>query len=201
MKLIIITAENLFDGEASVLNHLFDAGMEILHLRKPSSSENEIRELLSQVDTKYHQRIVLHDHYFLADSFDVKGIHLNSRNAIPNMESMRITSRSCHTFECIGQSSDLDYVFLSPIFDSISKVGYKQAFSHEQLTDAKKKGIINERVIALGGIDTNTIPLAANYGFGGVAALGSLWQNFVKDKDENALSERFENLQKISNKQ
>jgi thiamine-phosphate pyrophosphorylase len=64
---------------------------------------------------------------------------------------------------------------LSPIFDSISKVGYKSAFTNDELLKASKDGIIDERVIALGGITPDKIPYLRELNFGGVAMLGSIY--------------------------
>ena len=36
-KLIVITSPYFFKGEDSILSHLFDEGMQHLHLRKPDS--------------------------------------------------------------------------------------------------------------------------------------------------------------------
>jgi len=36
-------------------------------------------------------------------------------------------------------------------------------------------GLINERVIALGGIDVDTLPLLGAYKFGGIGTLGTIW--------------------------
>jgi thiamine monophosphate synthase len=68
-----------------------------------------------------------------------------------------------------------DYVFLSPVFDSISKEGYRAAFSHEELLRASEAGLINAKVIALGGIDATTLPLLKPYKFGGIGVLGAIW--------------------------
>ena len=70
--------------------------------------------------------------------------------------------------------SGMDYVFLSPIFDSISKQGYSAAFEAEALAVALQTAKCP--VIALGGISPQNIPIAASLGFSGVAALGSIWQ-------------------------
>ncbi len=44
---------------------------------------------------------------------------------------------------------------------------------------AKADGIINENVIALGGITVDKLDLVREYGFGGVAILGSAWKDGV----------------------
>ena len=63
----------------------------------------------------------------------------------------------------------------SPIFDSISKKGYKHSFSNRDLEDAGNSGIINEKVIALGGIIPQFIPQLRAWNFGGAAFLGDIW--------------------------
>ena len=67
------------------------------------------------------------------------------------------------------------YVFLSPIFDSISKKGYKHSFSNKDLEEAGINGIINERVVALGGVTPEYIPQLRAWNFGGAAFLGDVW--------------------------
>jgi hypothetical protein len=69
------------------------------------------------------------------------------------------------------------------------------------LTDAKATGLINETVYALSGVTPLTIPYAAEYGFGGVVVLGSLWGNFEIDGNMTALINRFINLKNICDKQ
>ena len=68
-----------------------------------------------------------------------------------------------------------DYVFLSPIFDSISKVGYHAAFAPDLLNRAAEEKIIDRKVIALGGINAENIELVKQWNFGGVALLGDIW--------------------------
>ncbi|MDR3340466.1 MAG: thiamine phosphate synthase [Candidatus Symbiothrix sp.] len=194
MKMIVITTENSFEGEALVLNQLFERGMKILHLRKPFASEEELYTLLSQVNERFHNRIVLHDQFSLLRSFHLKGVHLNRRNPIRPQQEPASVSSSCHSLEELENSNDFNYVFLSPVFDSISKSGYTHAFTREELQSAKAKGLINNKVIALGGISPETIPLVADYGFGGIAVLGALWGDFPQDKDKEALLKRFDNF-------
>lgn len=68
-----------------------------------------------------------------------------------------------------------EYVFLSPLFPSISKEGYGSGFSLSALREAAGRGELGEKVIALGGLSVETIPLLKDLPFGGVAVLGGLW--------------------------
>ncbi|MDR3261735.1 MAG: thiamine phosphate synthase [Tannerella sp.] len=202
MKLICITSETVFGEEATVLNALFEAGMPTLHLRKPSATKDALKDLLSRVKDEYHSRIVLHDYFDLVQCFPLKGVHLNGRNPVCPQQKVSSVSQSCHSLESVRTSAkELNYVFLSPVFDSISKSGYHHAFTDRELQRGKEEGTIHAKVVALGGISPETVPLAAQYGFGGVAVLGALWGNFLTDRDETALLKRFHNLLSITKKQ
>jgi thiamine-phosphate pyrophosphorylase len=70
----------------------------------------------------------------------------------------------------------MNYLFLSPIFDSISKQGYCSNFSIELLREAQAEGIIDNKVIALGGVTPRKQPLLESLGFGGYAMMGAVWK-------------------------
>lgn len=194
MKLIVITAPHFFEGESRILSLLFQEGMERLHLRKPQSNIDELRRLLETIPPEYYPRIVLHDHFELVLEYKPVGIHLNSRNySVPEGFKGSI-SRSCHSLEEIHENQKLAYVFLSPIFQSISKEGYGSGFPMEVLQKAASDGIINEKVIALGGMDQTTIPLIKPLNFGGVAILGALWGNEPSGNQIEPIIERYKQL-------
>ncbi len=176
MKLIIITLPHFFDGEARLINKFFSAGLEILHLRKPEASIIQMTNLLEQIEPEFHSRIVVHSHFDLTHHYNLKGIHLNHRSPTPPERFVGNISTSCHSLEELSELSDrFDYLFLSPIFDSISKQGYKASFSPKILKESHIKGIINNKTIALGGICTDNISQVKGLGFGGVAILGDAW--------------------------
>ena len=177
MKWIIITSPEFLSGEAAFISKLFSQGLDLLHLRKPEASLEAYKQLLLQIPEQWHNRIVLHEHFELAEEYKLHGLHLNRRcSVVPNAYHGSI-SFSCHTIEeVITQKDSKDYVFLSPIFDSISKVGYHAAFSPTSLKQAAIENVIDEKVIALGGITANNIPLVKEWHFGGVALLGDIWK-------------------------
>lgn len=173
---IVITLPEFFDGEAEAITLKFQAGLERLHLRKPESTADECRALLHQIPCCYHHRIVVHDHFELAEEFGLLGIHLNRRHPEPPAGWQGSISCSCHSMEEVEQMKKCcDYVTLSPIFNSISKQGYNAAFTREQLLKAQADGIIDKQVMALGGISPENIEEALSYGFGGVMVLGDAW--------------------------
>lgn len=177
MKLITITMPDFFEGEADAIASLFDAGLEILHLRKPGASYAEMENLLRRLPAEYLGRIVVHGHFQLVSSWKLKGVHLNGRNPVAPAGFTGHISRSCHSLEEVAEYKRVcDYVFLSPIYDSISKEGYASAFTPDCLREARQAGIIDAKVIALGGITADRLPEVGSLGFGGVALLGDVWQ-------------------------
>ena len=177
MKWITITSPEFLSGEAIFIDKLFSQGLDLLHLRKPEASLEAYKRLLLQIPKHWYSRIVLHEHFALAEKFGLHGIHLNRRcSQVPDSFRGSI-SCSCHTLEEVKkQKASKDYVFLSPIFDSISKVGYHAAFSPTLLKQTAIENVIDEKVIALGGITANNIPLVKEWHFGGVALLGDIWK-------------------------
>lgn len=176
MKWIVITSPDFLSGEAFFIDKLFRHGLDLLHLRKPGASVEDYRHLLSLIPDCWHSRIVLHEHFELASEFRLHGIHLNRRcSQVPEGFKGSI-SCSCHSLEEVVANKPLrNYLFLSPIFNSISKIGYEAAFSDSILQQAAQDAIIDSKVIALGGVSSANIPQLKSWHFGGAAFLGDIW--------------------------
>ena len=189
MKLIVITYPTFFQGETQCVDALFRNGLEYLHLRKPEADACAYETFLKQVEPQYYPRIVLHDHFELAEQYGLKGVHLNQRNPYPPEKWEGHISRSCHSLEeVVAHKPQCDYLFLSPIFDSISKQGYGPSLSADMLRKAKEEGIIDDKVIALGGMSVERLPLVRSWGFGGVAFLGDVWNPFMKEGEAQGIA-------------
>lgn len=200
MKLILMTPPTFFIEESSILKILFEEGLDILHLRKPDSSPILCERLLTLIPEQYHKRIVTHDHFYLKNEFDLHGIHLNRRNPNIPLDYKGHVSCSCHSLEEIKQNkAHFNYVFLSPVFDSISKKNCLSNFSYEELRKANKEGIIDKKVVALGGVNKENIGQIKKMGFGGVAILGDIWNRFDEYNTTNYsdVIRHFKELKKI----
>lgn len=201
MKLILITTPTYFVEEDKIITALFEEGLDVLHLRKPDTAPMFAERLLTLIPEQYRKRIVVHGHFYLKEEYMLKGIHLNGRNPNPPENYKGHISCSCHSLDEVKErKSGRDYVFLSPVFDSISKQNYNSAYTPEELRAASKAGIIDKRVMALGGIDENNIIEVKDYGFGGAAILGALWGKFDAccDSDYRLLIEHFRKLKKLA---
>ncbi|MFI3305867.1 MAG: thiamine phosphate synthase [Rikenellaceae bacterium] len=194
MRLIAVTSEQMFEGDARAIATLLDEGFYAIHLRKPTVELEQVRELLRAIPASYHSQITLHDHFSLCGEFGVGGVHLNRRSPHPPCGFVGRVSTSCHSVEEVERvAAEVDYAFLSPIFNSVSKVGYESRFAVEELAEARARGVIGDGVVALGGVTADNISLVGELGFGGAALLGYLWS----ESDGEALRRKARELMAI----
>lgn len=186
---IVITLPYFFDGEAEQIVQLLHSSVDLIHIRKPESKAEEVEKLIMSIPSEYYPRLVLHDHHDLAMKYHLHGVHLNGRNPQPPMGWEGSVSKSCHSLEEVKEwKGKCDYVSLSPIFDSISKQGYHAAFSSSEIEEARRVGIIDKKVLALGGVTFNKIDDVLRMGFGGGMILGDAWKNVSHPQDAVALT-------------
>jgi thiamine-phosphate pyrophosphorylase len=177
--IIVITRPDFFEGEAAKIAQLLQSGRaDLVHIRKPRASQSEVEQLLFSIPTELYSRLVLHDHHSLAIKYGLRGVHLNSRNPEPPAGWSGAVSISCHTLSELSECRRKPYAYmsLSPVFDSISKRGYRSAFSADDIAAARSQGLIDERVMALGGITFDRISEVTKMGFGGAMILGDAWK-------------------------
>ena len=176
MKIIAITVPKMIDEDAYLISNLLKMGIHSIHLRKPEATINECRQLLTKLTDAERAKIIIHDYPELYTEFSLKGIHINKNiTSLPDGYN-GFKTRSCHSFEEIKRyKTEYDYLFLSPIFDSISKVGYKSGFTKEELLKASTSGIIDHKVIALGGVTLDMTPYLKQLNFGGIAMIGGIY--------------------------
>jgi len=184
--IVVIAPEKDVKNEVIILNQLFKAGLEYYHFRKPNKSYDEHCDYLNQIDSKYHNRIVVHYFHELINEYDLKGIHFQEqkrRNHIDNpghyfkelnMFGKTISSSFHEAEELACCEFEFDYHLLSPVFSSISKQGYEgRGFDVNH---------IDKLIVGMGGISTETISETFKLGFKGVGVLGGVWntENPVK---------------------
>lgn len=183
MKLIVISAPEFIQDEAKIINGLFAAGLECLHLRKPNATEKEMSELIAKIKPVFYNRLSLHQHHTLAKQFGIFRLHFTekSRRQIPIETLLKLKkegykiSTSVHDLAQMDLlSTHFDYTFFGPVFDSISKSDYKSVLSESSFLDKDLKKI---PIIGLGGIDSSNIDKVKEMNFDGAAVLGTLWKD------------------------
>jgi len=199
MKLIIMTKATFFVEENQILTTLFEEGLENLHLYKPGSEPVYSERLLTLIPEEYYKKISVHDHFYLRDEFNLRGIHLNDANSELPAGYKGNVSRTCHRIEELHDAKkQSNYVFLKTIFDSQSNPDDHQTLSMDELKMASKKGLIDKKVYALGGMNLDNVRQMRDLGFGGVVVCGDLWNRFNihQGQDYKELISHFQKLYK-----
>ena len=199
MKLILLTCPEFFVEEDKILTTLFEEGLDILHLRKPNSEPVFCERLLSLMPEEYRSKIVVHDHFYLRDEFGLLGIHLSKRHPQAPASYKGPITRTCYDLQSVVEQKPLsEYVLLRNIFDSISESENKASFTPDELRTAARAGIIDRNVIAEGGVSLDNIEQVREWGFGGVAIRGDLWNHFDvhSQRDYKDLIAHFRKLRK-----
>jgi thiamine monophosphate synthase len=187
--LAVITSPAYWEGEGDCLETLLEAGLEKLHIRKPQGGREG---LLDRLASRWSSRLVLHgarDALRLAEAYGIPQVHAHWHQPWSLEREGPRLSASLHSWKEVEQvpPGRLEYVFISPLFDSISKAGYP---ANGELLQ-RPAVAAPCRVIGLGGIDVHTIGQVIAQGWDGAAVLGYLWE-----KPEEALS-RFVSLKEI----
>ncbi len=184
MKLLLFSPANDHQKEILLLPHFFEKGLETYHLRKPTYSITELEKLIQQIPSEYYSRIMLHSHHILVEKYKLKGCHFTEkkRSEIDKLDKKKgfLYSTGFHNIEDAKSGItvfDWDYIFLSPIYDSISKNNYKSHFSDEILKTKLLPLLKQKNVFALGGVQLEHIVQLQKYGFTGYGILGSIWNS------------------------
>lgn len=182
MKLIVITHPDYFIGEGKLINALFDAGLQLLHLRKPENDVIKFMLLMKEINPVYYPAISIHQHHELADMFFIKRLHYPEKLWGITSEQKRIElfargfhlSRSIHEWGPPKDTAFLDYVFFGPVFNSISKKGYQSIVDNNFYLSGVPAKL---KVFALGGITADLFTVLKRMNFDGAAVLGALWNH------------------------
>lgn len=187
MKRIVVISHNEYlHNETDIVNKLFDVGLYDFHLRKKTGNVTDFKKYIGCLNTNFHNKITLHSNYEFTSDFNVKGIHIGYADLIENINrNNNIVSVSAHSLDELEnlenilneKDKKIQYAFLSPVFDSISKKEYKSKFNLTDLKNYFHKNRFSFGVFALGGIDDSNISDVFETGFDGAALLGYIWKN------------------------
>lgn len=166
---ILISYPKKLENEVDFIHQEMTSGKwDYFHLRKPDWSDEEMMTLLNNLNDEVKQKTILHKN-FKASCHSFDEVEALNKKMIDN---------SCHFALIEGTGSQLNYCFLSPIFNSISKIGYRAKFDKKELKEFLKKER-KIKVIALGGVTPENYQELIDMGFDGGAFLGSVWIKYV----------------------
>ncbi|MGH1335196.1 MAG: thiamine phosphate synthase [Aureispira sp.] len=179
----LYTWPNFLEGEGKLINELFARELPYLHLRKPNSSLEECQTLLEQINPIYYSQIILHQYWELGKVLKLGGVHWTERQrtslsieafaqqvADQQAAGYQVGTAIHHPKQLEELPETLNYVTVSPVFESISKPNYQANY---QWKDDKTTPFL---LVALGGIAPDKLEAVQARGFHAVAVLGAVWQ-------------------------
>ncbi|GEN75816.1 thiamine phosphate synthase [Chryseobacterium hagamense] len=177
--IIVITSEQSVRNETEIINELFQEGLELLHVRKPVMDAAAMRNYIKSIHSGYHEQLVLHSHYILAEEFETSRIHFkeSERPDIPDhFFDEYIVSTSVHGISSFNTlDARWEYALISPVFPSISKKGYGDGT--KILESIRQRDNDHSGLIALGGIHQHNIDTVFSEDVDGAALLGAIWES------------------------
>ncbi len=187
MKLIVISSSKNRPEDPKIITELFECGLNLLHLRKPSMSTQDMRKIIEQIPEHFHDRIVIHSHHKLASKFKLRGVHLTAvhrrrkfstwlRLRMLQMKNDALTvSTSFHKLSNVyTNKSEFSYIFLGTIFDRLSSKFHAGYSEHSVLAATSKSSV---PLVARGGTNGLLITKCAELGFTGVAFGSAVWDS------------------------
>ncbi|WP_160712225.1 thiamine phosphate synthase [Chitinophaga solisilvae] len=192
----ILTSPERIHEEAVIIDALLQAGVDRIMLRKPQWRAPEYDALMEEIDPAWFPRIIVHDNFSVCNKYPVGGIHLSGKTR-DHMTGCELdlclqrypnSSTGIHDTAAIAlMHRQFDTLLLSPVFNSISKLGYYGRFAGS-LPEKQR------RVFAMGGVDAGNIHQVWQWGFDGAALLGAIWQDPFK------AVENYQRIQEIWNR-
>jgi len=205
--MIVITNPTPVENEINHIHSLLEEGLELLHIRKPDFTEEEMKVFLSEIELEFRDRLVLHQHHQLAETFGINRIHLSRKERIQSLNgpfkpsnifrtpsdpnSDRVKSTSVHSivsFNAVNYGTP--FRILRP--ESKSTDNFDYAFlspiypsiskpdyvsKNNLIESVKQRTNFSTKLIALGGITHENIREALENGFDDVAVLGTIWNS------------------------
>ncbi|MEO8760094.1 MAG: thiamine phosphate synthase, partial [Bacteroidia bacterium] len=134
MKVIVISPSKKRENEIKNVIQMFEAGLDSYHVRKPTFSTKQLQAYIEEIPKHFYNRIVIHSHHNLARKYNLQGVHYTKKHLVKNIRNwwrekmLRIATSKITKTTSYGKLASLydledikfDYVFLSPIFDTIT---------------------------------------------------------------------------------
>lgn len=185
-----MSTPNFFVEEHHILTALFDEGLELVHLNKPNSEPVFYERLLSLIPQKYRKNIITHDHFYLQNEYDLRGIHLSDSNPQRPDGYRGSVSCSCDDIDSVSSvKKQMDYVICNITNEDLSILA----------KDSAKRKLIDKKVYASGNLSIDDLSLLGDLGFGGVVVDDVIWEHFDihNTQDFKEIINQFRKIQRI----
>lgn len=181
---IVITPPTLTHHDLKSINRLFRSGLRWLHLRLPQGSESDYICALNGIAPEYRSRVILCGQRHLARMYGVGGLYFSYRELNEGHLPISPYQGSSYSIIAVGAHSLEElrslrfvpsYALLSPLYDSISKEGYKA--NQALMSIGHELQQLPYPVLAMGGITPTVRTTCLRNGYAGIATIGAVWQS------------------------
>ncbi len=164
--LVLISSEDNIEEEVEMVSSLFEGGYVFrFHLRKPTLSKAELKEIVCKINESHWEKCVVH---FQGRHYSFTDFNRDSDKVIPAS-----ISTSFHSEEDVyDDGMNYTYFFCSPVFESISKKGYMPSVDWNT---EKWDRSLQKKAVALGGINDSNLDAVLKKGFQNLAVVGHVW--------------------------
>ena len=188
--IVIISPEIDVDNEISILNQLFNEGLEYYHLKKPSKNITEYCDYLHQIDEEYHNRIVIHSYHELINEYNLKGIHFEEQL---RRDKLDIPSRYFIGLSMFGKTISSSFEQVDELIASNFEFDYHLLSQHYSTTSLEKGldgNSIRKKIIGICSKESNIKKLVKS-GFKGVLIQEEIWSSLITVNDFKKIRDSF----------
>lgn len=168
-----------------IIKQAIEGGVETVQLREKDLSTRDLYSLakeIREITKKKDVNLIINDRVDIAIAVDADGVHLGWKSLEPGIIRRMIgrdkligfSAHSITEAESAGKSG-IDYVTISPIFDTVKKDYFIKPLGTEEIRKAKEQ--IDIPVIALGGINENNVNDVLENGADGIAVISAILQS------------------------
>ena len=183
---ILITNRNICEAKlVDIISQAIDGGVETVQLREKDLSSVELYVLASEIREITREKganLIINDRVDIALAVDADGVHLGWKSlGIGLVRKMighdKLIGFSAHNLQEAKKAEDsgVDYVTISPIFETVYKDYFVEPLGTEKIGKIKEE--IDIPVIALGGINENNVNGVLENGAYGIAVISAILQS------------------------
>ena len=184
LLLYAVTDRHWLDGRKliDVVRESLDGGVTMLQLREKALAEEKFLEEARELQALCRERhvpFIVNDNVDIAKAMDADGVHVGQ----DDMEALDVRAKlgpdkiigvSAHTVEeaLLAEKQGADYLGVGAVFPTSSKSDVGE-MSYETLKAICKA--VSIPVVAIGGVNLDTLSLLAGTGIAGVAVISGLF--------------------------
>ncbi len=179
---IVLFTPNDGSWDVKTVRRLLDAGLNRLHVQyRRDWREADYIKFLEALPPEFWPRIVLEEHPDLVVERKLGGLQIRPTDRAPrHWPKAAKLSAKCHSYdELCRADKKCEYVFLTPMFESISKKDHRPrrtSLEHQVIVE-RWKADGGCPVFALGGVTAKHVDQVRAMGFDGLAFIGAVWKH------------------------